>query len=301
MNLVKVNSYFASNLNKYVISLYIRGPCMKVSELLQEKAGLTAVGAWPPAFLKKVYEVFYLDAKDLPSPEDKKPALKDLKDKIYISMGSDGTYAAMGARRQSFSMNKTEPTGFLFKDGKISSIQGKNMSEMLKEFPKGTYFSLPYHSGGYYKTRYERQSDVSSEARSREAHVIMQYMDEVFLPKLKEKAEASIDRVYANLRKISNKKGPFFYSKSDQEMILSGVKVLEEMMEKGFNRERMQTFLSKAGKIHHGFGSIPSNYYEFEKLMKEPVARAKFAKVMLDGIKALDDQLKEILEKSEKA
>lgn len=270
---------------------------MKVSELLQEKAGLSKVGAWPNAFLNRVYKVFFLDAKDLPEPEDKKPTLKDLEKKVYISIGNDGTYSALGVWKGGGFSNSKGPRLVTFKDGKAADASLDKMVDALKQFPKGTYFSLPYHEHGYYTTRAKRDADASSDAIRSKADGVMQYMNDVFLPKLNQKAEQTIDRVYANLRKVSNKTDGWSYSKSDQDNILSAVKALEEMMKNGFNRKQMEEFLRRHDKISHGWGSIPNNYYEFSKMMDEPAAKAKFAKMILDAINGLDKELTRALSK----
>lgn len=270
---------------------------MKVAELLQEKAGLSKVGAWPNAFLNRVYKVFYLDAKDLPEPEDKKPTLKDLEKKIYISIGQDGTYTALGVWKSGGLSNSKGPRLVTFKDGKASDSALDKMADALKQFPKGTYFSLPYFANGYYTTRSKHDADLSADKTSGEASAVMRYMNDVFLPKLKEKAEQTIDRVYANLRKVSNKTDGWAYSKSDQDNILAAVKALEEMMSNGFNRKQMEEFLRRHNRLSNGWGSIPNNYYNFVKMMGEPAAKAKFAKVILDAINGLDKELTRVLSK----
>lgn len=270
---------------------------MKVAELLQEKAGLSKVGAWPNAFLTRMYNTFYVDAKDLPSPEDKKPTLKDLEKKVYVSIGQDGTYAAIGVWKSGGFSNSKGPRLVTFKDGKAADFALDKMADALKQFPKGTYFSLPYSANGYYTTRAKHAADISSDRISDKAGTVMKYMNDVFLPKLKEKAEQTIDRVYANLRKVSNKTDGWTYSKSDQDNILAAVKALEEMMSNGFNRKQMEEFLRRHDRLSHGWGSIPNNYYEFTKMMDEPAAKAKFAKVILDAINGLDKELTRVLNK----
>lgn len=273
---------------------------MKVSDLLQEKAGLNTVGTWPPGFLSKVYKTFHIDAKTQPSVEDKKPTLEDLKKKIFLSKGANGSFAALGLRKSSGLMPTKSPLGILFKNGQVEMMSGSTLADHLKQIPKGQYFSLPYMDSSSYTTRSMRDTEMRWSDALAQSGEIMRYMNKIFLPALKVKAGEVIDRVYANLRKISNKKDSgLSFSKSDQENVLAAVAALEKMLSRGFTTDVMEEFLKRAGKISYGWGSMPTNYDQFVNIMKKPNARAKFARMIFDEIKKLDHQLNSYLEKND--
>lgn len=136
---------------------------------------------------------------------------------------------------------------------------------------------------------------------------ILGYMNEKMLPRIKPKLDAMIDDIYAGLRKLpkdQDKRGNYAnpnksYSsywdrKSMRVEATEIVGALEALSDKGFTSETVNDYLSANGKLSYGYASIPNNEEEFMKLMKEPLAVQKFAKMLLDQAKRLHDQVKEM-------
>jgi len=70
---------------------------------------------------------------------------------------------------------------------------------------------------------------------------------------------------------------------------------IESIAEHGFTKKTVAKFIETYGTLHHGYGSIPDNEAEFQKLMQEePAARAKFAKTLLQMGKKEYEKVQEL-------
>jgi hypothetical protein len=119
------------------------------------------------------------------------------------------------------------------------------------------------------------------------AEGIYSYMNDTFMPKMRDKMTGMVDEIYANLRKLGNSKaGDFSGGKNEQQQAIDAATAIEEIAKKGFSEETMAEFLRTFGQYHSGFASIPRNERELEKLLQnEPNARAKWAKIVLASAK----------------
>ena len=130
------------------------------------------------------------------------------------------------------------------------------------------------------------------------------YMNDTFMKQFKPKMESMIDDIYNNLRKMSNAKNHGYY-KSDQEDALDDARVIQSIIDDGFNRRNMEQFLSTLNKKSYkpatGFGSIPQNEKKLKDVLKNvPNARAKWAKVVLDMATQLHKRSMELVNKASK-
>jgi hypothetical protein len=121
---------------------------------------------------------------------------------------------------------------------------------------------------------------------------IYAYMNKTFMPKMRAQMETMVDEIYANIRKLDKTKNRWGNKRSDtrqknqQEEAIAAAGAIESIAGNGFSRETMAEFLKTFGKYHSGFGSIPRNEQELEKLLQnEPNARAKWAKIVLASAK----------------
>jgi len=117
-------------------------------------------------------------------------------------------------------------------------------------------------------------------------------MNDTFMPKMRAQMESMVDEIYANLRKLDKTKNRWGDKRSDtrqknqQEEAIAAAGAIESIANNGFNQETMAEFLKTFGKYHAGFGSIPRNERELEKLLQnEPNARAKWANIVLASAK----------------
>lgn len=121
---------------------------------------------------------------------------------------------------------------------------------------------------------------------------IYTYMNEVFMPRMREQMETMVDDIYANLRKLSNHRR-YHGARTEQEQALLEAEAIERIAKDGFTKETMEEFLILYGKKHNGFASTPRNQAELQKLLKnEPNAKAKWAKIVLDRAKMHHNEVK---------
>lgn len=130
------------------------------------------------------------------------------------------------------------------------------------------------------------------------------YMNDTFMKQLKPKMESMIDDIYNNLRKMSTAKNQANY-KTEQQSALDDAKVIQSIIDDGFNRKNMEMFLSTLNKKKYkpatGFGSVPQNEKKLLDVLKNvPNARAKWAKVVLDMAKQLHKRSMELVDKASK-
>lgn len=180
-------------------------------------------------------------------------------------------------------------------DGKFVDTVVENISTAKSGMSKkGKFYTLDREGWDLFR---KHSDDTSADVLSNRTGDIYRYMNKTFLPKIQVKMESMLDDIYTNLRKLDSKK-VYTYSKSEQEQALYAANVIEKITKAGFNRKVSEDFINKYGRLSYGFGSIPSNDREFERILKsEPNARAKMAKVILDNAMNRYTPVKELINK----
>lgn len=112
---------------------------------------------------------------------------------------------------------------------------------------------------------------------------IYQYMNKTFMPSIKNQIDDMIDEIYMLMRKLPDNNS----DSSPRKYALQMASSLEKISNEGFNRKSMEQFLKSVGTLSTGFGSVPRNNEELKKQLREPNARAKWAKVIVDAAKSL--------------
>ncbi len=196
----------------------------------------------------------------------------------------------------------------------------KNGEEPKEEYPEnsrealkgmgvgGSFYRL--RSDGWGITREDKPTpdELQKRASSEDALAggtdsIYEYMNQTFMPKMKNQMDLMIDNIYSNLRKLDknlDRRGrPRYYmNKNQQEEALDAALAIEKISENGFTRTTMENFLDAFGELHRGHMSWPNNEEELQNLLKnEPNARAKWAKMILQTAKTHHDLVQQMLEK----
>jgi hypothetical protein len=257
---------------------------------LNEDAEIGKEG-FPSEFINLVYDDAYIKHDTQPVKMTKKPTISDLKTNVIVVKGKDGNfYGARSAGKEGYILY-----GLI--DGKRVGPNYANTVKEVNSFIKaGEYFAIKFDGRGYYRSRRAQEYEMGRDNRGREQSKAVRYMNATFTPIIKQKVEAYIDYIYANLRKLSNEK-KYISGDTDQTNALQIVKRLEDLVANGFNEKTVNEYLRQLGRVDHGWGSYYTNIDSFVKLMKEPLAQAKFAKSILDTAKELHNRVKEMLYK----
>ena len=245
------------------------------------------IQGFPKEFIKTVFQRYQLDYDVEPKPMTKKPSLKDVKNGVVLSKGKDGNFYALS----STSSSKPEAMTVAMIDGKIKQGTGP-LSRLKDQFKAGEYVFLKsagYRSNSRHSMK-RNYGDLDSD--------YIGTMNRVFMPALRKKIEAALDRIYGAMRRLSNDhtergekvKDRFDRDRTQKKVAIEIAELLEKISKKGFTRDTMEEFLRAEGRARFGFGSIPSNNEELMKIMKEPLGKAKFAKVLFSRVRELSDR-----------
>jgi hypothetical protein len=162
---------------------------------------------------------------------------------------------------------------------------------------KGKFYTL---DGSYWdlyrEPKPDSARDTGGDAMTGDG-AIYTYMNDTFMSKMRPMMEKMVDDIYANLRKLDKSKRSYA-SPSDRERALDAISNIEDIAERGFNRETMENFLRHLGRYSNMGASIPRNEAELRKVLKDtPNARAKWAKTVLDVAKRNHERVKNMLYK----
>lgn len=277
---------------------------MNIKEIILTEASAIGQYGFPKEFVNKVYGTFNITHDTEPEPMKTKPKKKDLEQGVVVSVGKDGGFYALGALKNELMVVYTE-------NGKVVTDWGP-LSKVGKYFKPGKYYQIPYAGG--YTTRRRAQMNVHRDVQRSEQHEVLEYMNKVFLPKIKTRIEGKVDTIYKNLRKLSKDSDKYGnhirsnYTKNQQEEALAIAQQLEKIIEKGFNEKVIDDFLRLTDDADYftGFGSYYDNIDAFVEYMNEkPAARAKFAKFIVskanEVYQTVEDMLVQITSKKQQA
>lgn len=274
---------------------------MESAERLDEAApGLSEIGV-PKEMIQKLMSRANLEHDVQPEKMDTRPTVAYARRRVILRKTRQGEWYALYPLTH-YSLGG----GFavIGPDGKIH--RGDKFAEVRPHFGKGAseYWSLNTALGGATR-RKNRHEEPSSKDPLKGEGYIHTYMNRVFLPGLQRKAGKTLDRIFANMRKLHRGTGhrhmfTTSYKDSEREDALHLAAMLEDMMEKGFNQEMTDDFLRAAGAYSSGWGSIPSNQKSFAELIQEPLGRHKFAQTMLKKIREIDRRFEKLMNQSEK-
>jgi len=283
----------------------VKDTAKKTESISESVQNFTGAGI-PDEFAKKFLKTYNVN-HDTEIESVSKPKASDFEDGDFvINVLPNGDVVAAGAYKRRAG---THWYRMVMKDGESPNNEYPNNSrEAIKGMStKGKFFKVGAHgwsAGHPGKGRGDkptadeiRQRKDSEDALAGGADVIYGYMNKTFMPKMRAKMEKMVDDIYANLRKLDNSKRSYA-SPSDQERALDAAKNIEDIAERGFNRETMENFLRHLGRYSNMWGSIPRNEAELRKVLKDtPNARAKWAKTVLDVAKRNHERVKNMLYK----
>lgn len=259
-------------------------------EIMEATPGLDSIGI-PKELANKLMKRLNLPHDREPKPIDKLPAVSKLGNEMVIRQTDEGWHAIARVRSGDYNYYLS----FRQKDGSndVEVKKSESIKNVQSIFGKGRgkLWSLK-SNGGWAVT--SRRSKPASDTDSVDARKgvgqmdggdIHAYANRVFLPKIKPRIEKAADDIYAQLRSLPRDKDEYGHDKrgwpvrkTAREAALNFAESLEDLAEKGFNHEIMSKFLS----MNDMWTSWPAGQrMNAEKLMKEPGARAKFAKVLI--------------------
>ena len=254
---------------------------LQESEKLSEA---TTLSGFPSEFVNAVYSKYRLDHDAVGEPMKKKPALKDLNRGVVLSKGKDGNFYALSAYEKGGSY---EASYVAMVDGKIkSSVTTMKEITANKLFVPGEYTFIPT---GMFTHRKQLRGGPELEQN------YFAQMNKTFMPRFKAQIEQGLDLIYGSMRRLSSDhtehgeraKTYFDQDRTQKKVATEIAETLEKIAAKGFNKETMEEFLRISDKYEGGFGSHYTNIKNMNKLMSEPLGRAKFAKVIYSEIKDL--------------
>ena len=200
---------------------------------------------------------------------------------------------------------------YAYVDGKIKEDFGYKFSEVKPNFGSGRseWWRIPVGM----RRDEKPANDVDSVRQRKNAtgkmgagEGILTYANRVFLPGLKEKIGPMIDEIYSSIRSLPRDKSQYgrnigYHDKSARQAALKYADTMEEILENGFTRDTIKTFLDSMGRLSQGWGSIPANEKALKYTLEEPNARAKFAKTLIDIAKKQYDRFQEMKSRVEQS
>ena len=275
------------------------------NQLTEDLSNFTSVGI-PAEFAKNILRKFKIDHDTKIEPVEGKPKNADIEEgNVIINLLPNGDVLALLKRREHprFSASYNEYYRLELVDGEFKSTRTTKISDATKGMTaRGKFFRISSQSIRFFDP-YRDKKPTPDEIKDRSTDDplagqtidIYNYMDKVFMPKMRQQMEAMVDDIYANLRKLS-KERRWRGDRNQQEQALAAAAAIEKIAEEGFTGNSMEQFLATFGKRHGGFASIPRNESELKKLLKtEPNARAKWAKIILRAAKDEHERVKEMV------
>lgn len=246
---------------------------------------------------------------------DKMPKLSDMEvGKMIISVDGSGNAIAV-TRRYSHESKAYLYNRYELIDGKLDRKPLWKGIVARKGMAKGKLFIVDYavgaegrdSTGG--KDVDTVQREKSDDILAGSAYGIYGYMNKVFLPRMKPELSRLMDDVFSNMRKFSGSKTRTgdkvnvhgYGFKSQRVDAVRAANAIEAIAEEGFSKETMHDFLEVMGRgPAYGFGSIPRNNERLADILKnDPLARQKWAKVILGKAKKLHSDVMGMLDKGE--
>ena len=280
--------------------------------LTEDLSNFTNVGI-PAEFAKNILQKFRIKHDVEIQEIDGKPKTSDIEDgDMIINLLPNGSVIAVlkvhiDAR---FRASYKEYHRLTFADGEFSREWTTKVGAATKGMTaRGKFFRISNQSIRYSNNPDRDDKPTPDEIKDRstddplagQSWDIYNYMDNTFMPKMRQQMEAMVDDIYANLRKLDKNKDRWgsrlsTFSRNQQEEALRAAAAIEEIAKHGFTQKSMEQFLATFGKRHGGFASIPRNESELKKLLKnEPNARAKWAQIILRAAKSEHESVKKMV------
>lgn len=246
-------------------------------------------------FLKK-YQVKN-DAKI--TPIDGVPKASDIsRESFIINVLPNGDVRGFGKKGDDWKVGKDFYSVLHMVDGKFVDTGYESVAKAKQGMSKkGEFYTLDGNMWSFYRDKKpDSGKDTRGDVMTGDGD-IYGYMNDTFMKRMRPMMEKMVDDIYANLRKLDNKK-QYSFSPTDQERALEAAKTIEAIAERGFNRSTMENFLTHLKRASYGLASIPANERELRKILKDtPNARAKWAKTVLDAAKRQHERVKDMLYK----
>lgn len=274
----------------------------------------------PKALSVELVKNLRVDASKEPTPVAAASisTYETLKDKIALRKTKDGWYALYILYVEKYDDYIDKKYFVVYPiNGRYETFSSNKLSDVKPKFGSGPskYWTLEYSDRRRIARNPKPPSDVDSVRRRMGSDDmtggdIWAYANRVFLPKISDRLRAQADEIYAQIRSLPKNvnqfgkptTGPSSF-KTAREAALSYADALENLAERGFNREVYKEFLKASGRAYQStmneFGSLydylqlnklPSSEAVFAELISEPNSRARLAKTLLSmGRKIVDD------------
>lgn len=253
----------------------------------------------PPELSTKLLRTFDVEYDTAPEKIDAGPISNaGRKGYMIIRKAGDNWYTVTNIKHQWFliaSANGNLKEDFGYKFGEVQLNFGKGRSD---------WWRIPVNSvrGQHLPSDVDSvRNRVGATGKMAEGEGILAYSNRVFLPHIRKKLAPVLDDIFDSIKKFprnidqyGNELGYFKLSATARSEALYYANAIENLLENGYNRKVVEKFLFDAGKLDHGWGSIPNNNRNFKKLIKEPNARARFAKLLLNQAYSYRDQFNEM-------
>lgn len=268
---------------------------MKIQELLTESSPMGKMG-FPKDFIKMIYQGSNLQHSEQPVPLEGKPKAADFRDSVVIAKGRDGKMYAVRWADKNYGGRDGAILYTWDHENGTNGGEYTTFTKALTPMKSGTEFwKIPLD--GYDRGRGNTQVDRNRGKNEQLQWETLDYMNQTFLPQLKGRIEEYLDYIYANLRKLKSEKR-YSYDSTEQERALSAANALQDIADKGFNKETVKQFLYANNMGDSGWGSYYRNQENFAELMNtKPAARAEFAKMVFNSAKSLYNSVKEMVYK----
>lgn len=274
---------------------------------LNEASPLDAEG-FSKEFINAVYRKFSIKHDAIPVKMTKKPVASDLGKYVFISrtpggkafgagMGNAGGWSAPGA-------------GLVVDEGGKINYYYEPATKVMKRVEKGTYYAIPFMHGSYARVRNDQRDTETKRGNptppERKSHYEWNIrVEELYGDRIRAEMTRVVDDIYANLRRYSTTRR-YHNADTDQENALKSANLLDKLSKTPLDKHRseswsnsyMERYLDSLGTLSHGFASVPTNQYNFEKIMDTtPNGLAKYAKFILNTVHAHEKYVKDMLHK----
>jgi len=301
---INVGGQINSNIQGFTI--------MKFKDIITESVKTFTDAGIPRDFAEQLVSKFKVKHDAELTRVEGKPRKADLeRGDMLINVLPSGEVIAMmtddGLRSSGYMRIRYTPEGE-FKTGYHTSIQDA-LSGMTK---RGPMFMLK-HDGIFGLRRLEKpdaeDQDIDrrtygGDTISGEVGNIFEYMNRVFMPKMKPVLQRMVDEIYSNLRKLPkdlNKYGRnASVMNSQRAEALEAASAIEDIIEQGFNRESLAEFLQLQGVKVSSSQYFRTSWENLRDALRDfaegdNLIRAKWAKAFLEGAKYHRDQIRDLV------
>lgn len=270
-------------------------------ERLDEAAPMLKQIGVPDDIINKVMTTFTISHAAEPVKLEKAPTAKGIEGNLLLRrVLSTGEWFALGkvyAPDMRGSIRWTAVSGDIEEYKRTDSF-----ADIRKHFGKGAseYWFIP----NVEMMRAEPEEPESVDALAGGTENIYRHMNSVFLPKIRERAEGILDRIFTSLRKVPHDvttDGEVSIYRTDtlaRDELLKQAKAIENLLARGFDKQTVEDYLQASKKLHYGFGSHYHNQDEFKELISQPLGRQKFAKHFLTDLKMIEKKVETVLSKT---